>query len=128
MGLEHPLILVSVRILEPIPHGYQGVTLSSLKGQQNALKYEVEKELGALREPLVIWCEYNLEPVIETGIHNCLDLIAQLIKESPCNAGDPSLTPGLGRSPGEGIGYQLQYSGLENSMDCVVHGVAKSRT
>ena len=37
-------------------------------------------------------------------------------KESACNAGDPSLIPGLGRSPEEGIGYPLQYSGLENSM------------
>ena len=37
--------------------------------------------------------------------------------ESACNAGDPGLIPGLGRSPGEGIGYPLQYSGLENSMD-----------
>ena len=36
--------------------------------------------------------------------------------------------PGLGRSPGEGEGYPLQYSGLENSMDCTVHGVTKSRT
>ena len=36
--------------------------------------------------------------------------------------------PGLGRSPGEGKGYPLQYSGLENSMDCIVHGVPKSRT
>ena len=36
--------------------------------------------------------------------------------------------PGLGRSPGEGKGYPLQYSGLENSMDCIVHGVSKSRT
>ena len=36
--------------------------------------------------------------------------------------------PGLGRSPGEGRGYPLQYSGLENSMDCIVHGVAKSQT
>ena len=35
--------------------------------------------------------------------------------------------PGLGRSPGEGNGYTLQYSGLENSMDCVVHGIAKSQ-
>ena len=34
--------------------------------------------------------------------------------------------PGLGRSPGEGKGYPLQYSGLENSMDCIIHGVAKS--
>ena len=36
--------------------------------------------------------------------------------------------PGLGRSPGEGKGYQLRYSGLENSMDCIFHGVARSRT
>jgi len=38
------------------------------------------------------------------------------------------LIPGLGRSPGEGKGYPLQYSGLENSMDCIVHGVVKGRT
>ena len=49
-------------------------------------------------------------------------------KESTCNAGEPGLIPGSGRSAGEGIGYPLQYSGLENSMDCIVHGVAKSRT
>ena len=85
-------------------------------------------------------------------------------KESACNAGDPGSNPGLGRSPGEGIGYptpvslvflcgsagkeyacnagdlgwedplekgkatQLQYSGLENSMGCIVHEVAKSWT
>ena len=39
-----------------------------------------------------------------------------------------SLIPGLGRSPGEGKGNTLQYSGLENSVDCIVHGVAKSQT
>ena len=49
-------------------------------------------------------------------------------KESACNAGDPNLIPGLGRSTGEGKGYPLQYSGLENSMDCIIHGVTKSRT
>ena len=49
-------------------------------------------------------------------------------KESACNAGDLGSIPGLGRSPGEGKGYPLQYSGLENSMDCIVHGVAKSQT
>ena len=50
-------------------------------------------------------------------------------KESACNVGDPSTIPGLGRSPGERKGYPLQYSGLENSMDCIVHiGVAKSWT
>ena len=49
-------------------------------------------------------------------------------KESTCDAGDPGLIPGLGRSPGEGIGYPFQYSGLENSIDCTVHGVTKSWT
>ena len=45
-------------------------------------------------------------------------------KESTCNAGNLGSIPGLGRSPGEE--NPLQYSGLENSMDCIVHGVAKS--
>ena len=49
-------------------------------------------------------------------------------KESACNAGDLGLILGLGRSPGEGKGYPFQYSGLENSTDCIVHGVIKSRT
>ena len=49
-------------------------------------------------------------------------------KESACNVGDLGLIPGLGRSSGEGKGYPLQYSGLENSMDCIVHGITKSRT
>ena len=48
-------------------------------------------------------------------------------KESACNAGDLGSIPGLGRSPGEGKDYPLQYSGLENSMDSILHGVAKSR-
>ena len=42
-------------------------------------------------------------------------------KESACNAGDPGSISGLGRSAGEGVGYPLQYSGLENSMNCIVH-------
>ena len=48
-------------------------------------------------------------------------------KESACNVGDLGLIPGLERSPGEGNGYLLQYSGLENSIDYVVHGVARSQ-
>ena len=42
--------------------------------------------------------------------------------------GDLGSIPGLGRSLGEGNSYPLQYSDLENSMDCIVHGVAKSQT
>ena len=49
-------------------------------------------------------------------------------EESACNVGDVGLIPGLGRSPGEGKGYPLQYSGLGNSMDCIVHGISKSQT
>ena len=49
-------------------------------------------------------------------------------KESTCNAGNLGFIPGLGRSPGEGNSYPFKYSGLENSMDCIVHGVIKNKT
>ena len=49
-------------------------------------------------------------------------------KESACNVGDLGSIPGSGRSPGEGKGYLLHYSGLENAMDCIVLGVGKSWT
>ena len=49
-------------------------------------------------------------------------------KESACNTRDPGSIPGLGRSPGERKGYSLQYSSLENSVNCIVRGVAKSQT
>ena len=49
-------------------------------------------------------------------------------KESTCNVGDLGSIPGLGICPGEGNDYPLQFSGLGNSMDCIVHGIAKSWT
>ena len=49
-------------------------------------------------------------------------------KESACNVGHLGSIPGLGRSPGEGNGYPLQYSGLVNFMGYIVHGVTKSQT
>ena len=55
-------------------------------------------------------------------------LVAQMVNISACNVGDLGSIPGLGRSPGGEHGNPLQYSGLENSMECVVHGVAKSWT
>ena len=60
-------------------------------------------------------------------------LVAQTVKASAYNAGDPGLIPGLGRSPGEGNGSPIQYSCLENPMDggawwAAVHGVTKSWT
>ena len=61
------------------------------------------------------------------------ELASSAGKESTCSAGDPGSIPGWGRSPGEGNGYPLHYSGLENSVDrgawwATVHGVTKSLT
>ena len=55
-------------------------------------------------------------------------LVAQLVKNPPTMCETWVGSPGLGRSHGVGNGYQLQYSGLENFMDCIVHGVANSQT
>ena len=51
-----------------------------------------------------------------------------MVKNPPENVGEVGSIPGSGRPPGEGNGSPLQYSGLENSMDCIVHGVSKSWT
>ena len=67
---------------------------------------------------------YNQHAGLETG----LEAPSSAGKESACNVGDLGLTPGLERSLGEGKDSRLQYSGLENSMDCIVHGVVKSKT
>ena len=58
--------------------------------------------------------------------YSWVSLVAQLVKNLPAMQETCSIS-GLGRCPGEGKGYPLKYSGLENSMDCIVHGVAKSR-
>ena len=65
---------------------------------------------------IIILCEYMGFPGGSAG------------KESACNAEDLGSIPGSGRSPGEGEGYPLQYSDLENSINCSVHGVSKSWT
>ena len=69
------------------------------------------------------------------GLPHCRQILYQLSyegsldsKEAACNAGDLGLIPGSGRSARGGIGYPLQYFGLANSMDCIVHGVTKGRT
>ena len=58
--------------------------------------------------------------------HQCSFPGSSAGKESAYNVGDPGLIPGWVRSPGEGNGYPLQCPNLENSMDCIVHGVPKS--
>ena len=82
---------------------------------------------------MIIKCILN----ICTYAHTCIYLIyityGSGVKECTCNAEDPGLIPGSGRSPGEGNGYPLQYSCQENSMNkgawwVIVHGVAKRKT
>ena len=51
-----------------------------------------------------------------------------MVKNPPANAGDVDLVPGSGSFPGEGNGNPLQYSGLENSIDCIVHRITKNQT
>ena len=81
--------------------------------KQTHMKY-LWKLWGALH-----WLGINVEKCFPSG---------SVVKNPLANAGDAGLFPGLGRSPGEGKGYPLQYSGLKNCMDCIVHAIAKSWT
>ena len=65
----------------------------------------------------------KIKPQVKLGSSDSL-----VGKESTCNEADPGSIPESGRSPAGGIGHPLQYSGLENSMGYVVHGVTKSQT
>ena len=108
-------------------------------------RYELSQQLSeclagledALPSSLLSWLwvgSLNPLPVdLVTGLSECPNRLLGFPsgsdgKESMCNAGDLGSISGLGRSPGEGKGYPLQYSGLENSMDCILYGVMKSRT
>ena len=71
----------------------------------------------------ICWRRYRLPTPVFLGFP-----CGSVGKESACNVGDLGLIPGLERSSGEGKGYPFQYSSLENSMDCIVHGVSKNRT
>ena len=64
----------------------------------------------------------------EPLFHYSTSLVAQLVKKLSAVDANLGLIPELGRYPGEGKGYSRQYSGLENSMDCMVHVVTKSQT
>ena len=79
---------------------------------------QLVKNLPAMQETPVGFL--GQEDLLEKGQATHSNILAD--KESTCNMGDLGLIPGLGRSPGEGKGYPLQYSGLENSMDSIVMG------
>ena len=76
------------------------------------------------------WGEFNWNKLNKLFVSSSISLraflVAQLVKNLPAKGGDLGSIPGLGRSLREGKGYSCQYSGLENSMNCTVHGVTKS--
>ena len=88
------------------------------------------KNLPAMQETLVQFL--GQEDLLEKGQATHSSILGlpcgSAGKECSCNVEDLGLIPGLGRSPGEGKVYTLQYPGLENSMVCIVHGVAESDT
>ena len=92
----------------------------------------VTREVGGFR-----WYKWEIDQWSGSTLQSCLDALISgscdsTGKESACHAGDLALKRpachALGRSPGEGKGHPLQYSGLENFMDCIVRGVTKSWT
>ena len=95
-----------------------------------SLRTQLVKNLPAMQETLVVFLG-------QEDLHWKRDKLPTLVflgfpygsagEESACNVGDLGLITMLGRFPGEGNGYPLQYSGLENSMDCTVHRTTKSR-
>ena len=95
-----------------------------------SLTAQLGKNLPAVQETLVPFL--NREDLLEKDRLPTLVFLGfpcgSAGKESACNAGDQASIPGLGRSPGEGKGYPLPCSGLENSMDCIIHRVAELDT
>ena len=84
----------------------------------------------ATREVPTHWsCFIYFNTIFSSSVLFWASLVAQLVKNAPAMRDTwVRSVSGLGRSPGEGKGYPHQYSGLENSMDCIVHGVAKRWT
>ena len=99
----------------------KGVLPGSSAGKRTCLHYRRARFDSWVGK--IPWRRDRLPTPVFLGFHG-----GSAAKESACNAGDLGLIPGLGRYPGQENGYPLQYSGLENSMDCTVHGVAKSQT
>ena len=85
--------------------------------------YYEHRELSRYLVQIIPWRRDSLPTPVFTGLP-----CGSAGKESACNEGDLCLIPGLGKSPGEGKGYPLLYSGLENSLDYIVQGVTEVQT
>ena len=107
------------------------VKRGDLEGQpfvQKHWSHAMQESLVRFQVRQILWRRDRLPtPVFLPLQYSWASLVAQLVKNPPAMRETLSSIPGFRRSPGEGKGYQLQDSGLENSTDCIVHGVAKSQ-
>ena len=103
--------------------GAAAATLGHEMTSENAGHVWQSSKTGVWVTPIV---KHNITSGLSTPVFLGF-LCGSAGKESTCNAEDLGSIPGLGRSPEGGKGNPLQYSGLENSMDYTVHGVAKSQ-
>ena len=117
-----PLCMLEL-VLEPSGLSHRRINICRMVVKEDSaikeMKLHVYSELLGKEKN----CETHFLP-FSPGLR--ASLVAQLVKSLPVIR--EIWVRSLGRSPGEGKGYPLQYSGLENSMDCIVHGIAKSRT
>ena len=99
-----------------------------MKNQKEKLRNQSHSPLQQIIKYLGINLPKETKELYTENYKTLTSLVAQTVKASGYNVGDLGSTPGLGRSPGEGKGHPLQYSGLENSVDFIVHGVTTSWT
>ena len=102
----------------------QLISRQTLLGKDKIKQYDFLIGSGHARKPILVKFNQCINN-INSKFNIFQDFCGTDSKESAYNAGDLSSIPGLGRAPGEGNGYPLQYSGLENTMDRIVHGVTK---
>ena len=122
LNLYHPAVIGRAYFLyckDKFQHGMSNIVIAQLVKNPSAMQETpVRFQVGK-----ICWRRHRLPTPVFLGFP-----CGSAGKESTCNAGDLGWIPGLGRSPGEGKGYPLQYSGLENSTECMVHEVAKRQT
>ena len=90
--------------------------------------YKIKMQRGWVPMGRCQWEEWKTGGILDMSLSQMGFPGGSAGKEPACNVGDLGSILGLGRSPREGSSYEIQYSGLENSMDSMVNGIAKSGT
>ena len=121
LGVSASPSVLPMNIQDWFPLGWTGWTSLQSKGLSRVFSNTTVQKHQFFSVRFSLWSNSHIHPY-----WGFLD--GSVGEEFTCNAGDLGSIPGLERSPREGKGYPLQYSDLENSLDCVVHGVAESET